>query len=454
MKINNKTRLQLKIQSGLFVILFVLFCGILAWLSTQYKFTLDLSANQRNSLSEPTQRLLQGIPQALTITAFVSPVSEQKAALDTLFGRYRDQQPLIEYRSINPDLVPAQLREFNIQQDGEVVIEYNGRSENIRQLTELNVTNAIARLLRQGQRWVVFLQGHGERDPFADANHDLQLFGARLSQKGFQIETVKLTDTPQIPDNTDVLVIADPTSDMQAGELKLIEQYIERGGNLLWLSEPASGNRLDTISERLEIEFLEGVIVDPSTQLLGIDRVDYALAADYSPHPITRNIDSVSLYPTARAIEFLGEQSDWESTPLILTHSRSWNETGPLAGPISQSDEEGEQPGPLSIGLALTRSLQQESGELQTQRVVVVGDSDFLSNQFLGNGSNLDMGLNMLNWLSHDDNLIAISPRSAIDTQLELSPNQQLFLAAFFLLALPLLLLGSGIRIWLVRRRR
>ena len=60
----------------------------------------------------------------------------------------------------------------------------------------------------------------------------------------------------------------------------------------------------------------------------------------------------------------------------------------------------------------------------------------------------------MINWLSHDDTLIAISPRSAVDTQLELSPNSQLMIALVFLLALPLLLLTSGIRIWLVRRKR
>jgi len=125
-----------------------------------------------------------------------------------------------------------------------------------------------------------------------------------------------------------------------------------------------------------------------------------------------------------------------------------------MAGQITQGDNPGEQAGPLTIGLSLTRSLQKEDGELFTQRVVVTGDADFLSNQYLGNGSNLPLGLNMLNWLSHDDNLIAISPRKAIDSQLELTPTLQLSIAAFFLFLLPALLLGSGIRIWLVRRKR
>lgn len=454
MKINRKTRLQLKIQSGLFIILLLAFTGLLAWLSTQFSLSIDLTANQRNSLSEPTGRLLKNIDQPLKITAYVSPVNEMKETLDSLFQRYQDLQHNIEYVSINPDLVPDQLREFNIQRDGEVVIEYAGRSENLAQITESNVTNTIARLLRQGERWIVFLQGHGERDPYGEANHDLQLFASRLSQKGFQIETANLMQTTSIPDNTDILVIADVSSELLPGEIKMINQYIKSGGNLLWLSETGDENRLEALAEQLELEFLPGTIVDPSTQLLGLSRVDFALVADYPRHAITTAIDTMSLYPRAKAIQFHGEQSDWQATPLMVTHSRSWNETGELAGQITQGDQDGEQVGPLNIGFALTRSLQQPEGELNTQRVVVVGDADFLSNQYLGNGSNLALGLNIFDWLSYDDNLIAISPRIAIDTQLELSQNSQILIALLFLVILPLLLLGSGIRIWLVRRKR
>jgi hypothetical protein len=88
------------------------------------------------------------------------------------------------------------------------------------------------------------------------------------------------------------------------------------------------------------------------------------------------------------------------------------------------------------------------------QRVAIIGDADFLSNRYLGNGSNLEIGVNLLNWLSHDDQLIAISPRPAPDTRLELSPQKQIAIATFFLVLMPLGLLASGLRIWLKRRRR
>jgi len=104
--------------------------------------------------------------------------------------------------------------------------------------------------------------------------------------------------------------------------------------------------------------------------------------------------------------------------------------------------------------MSLARSQQDTNGQLFEQRVVIVGDADFLANSYLGNGSNLDIGINLINWLSHDDRLISISPRPAPDTRLELSTNEQLAIAIFFLLLLPLGLLISGLRIWLKRRKR
>lgn len=436
------------------MMLFIALIGLLAWLSTQYSFSIDLTANQSNSLSPATERLLKTIQQPIKISAYVSPANELKATLDTLFKRYQETQPLIEYQSINPDFAPDQLRQFNIQRDGEVVIEVSGRHENLRQISEANITNAIARLSREGERWVMFIEGHGERNPYGEANFDLQFFAARLAQKGFEIESVNLMQTTTIPDNTDILVIADNVSALLAGEVEMISRYVADGGNLLWLADVSKDTSLQSLAEQLELEFLPGVIVDTSAQILGLSRVDFALVADYPRHAITTDLSAMTLYPRARAIQFHGEQSDWQAVPLMVTQARSWNETGELKGQITQGDQDGEMAGPLSLGYSLTRSLQLDDGRLHTQRIVVTGDADFISNQYLGNGSNLDLGLNLFNWLSQDDNLIFVAPRSALDTKLELSSNSQLFIALFFLLILPLSLLAAGLAIWLHRRKR
>lgn len=454
MIVNASLRRQIRLQSSLFLLLFIIVLGLLAWLSQRYPVSFDLSKNQRNSLSEESLRLIQLIDRPLKITLFVSPANDNREVLERLFQRYAQHQLNIEFKSLNPDLYPGLLNQHDIRFDGESVIEFSGRSEKVSQITEANITNAIQRLMRQGERWLVFLQGHGERNPYSDANHDFSGFAGQMAGKGYTIENLNLTQTNSIPDNTDVLVIASPMVPMLPGEVDLLKAYLEAGGNLLWLADPEqTTDGLERIADLLAIEFLPGVVVDPNSQLLGLDRVDFALVGEYPRHAITRNINSISLFPQAQALEYHGDDQAWERLNFLLSGSDSWNETGPMTGEIFNGDHDDEVIGPLTLGLTLASSGEDDSGQVQRQRIAVIGDADFISNRYLGNGANLEIGVNLLNWLSHDDNLISISPRPAPDTRLELSQTAQLVIGFGFLLVLPGLLFGTGLRIWLKRRK-
>ncbi|NCF35531.1 MAG: ABC transporter [Gammaproteobacteria bacterium] len=454
MRVDSRQRLQYRIQSGVFLVLFIALLAVVAWITERYPFTIDMSANERNSLSQESARLVAGIEHPLEVTLFVSPVNDSKPLLEALFERYRLLQPNIEFQSLNPDLHPDLLRTHDIRYDGEVLLEYRGRSEKLSQVDEAAVSSAIQRLLRQGERWLVFLDGHGERSPYREANHDYSLLATKLASKGYSIESLNLTQTSSIPQNTNVLVLASPRVALLPGEIELLRKHIDRGGNLLWLADPDQASEgLNLLAEHLTIEFLPGIIVDPNSQLMGLDRADFALVGEYPRHPVTQNLASLSLFPQAQAIEFYGEDS-WQQQIFLRSDSRSWNETGELRGEIFNGDHDDENQGPLNIGLTLARSHENDDGEIYNQRIAIVGDADFLSNRYLGNGSNLDIGINLLNWLSHDDQLIAISPRPAPDTRLELSSEKQISIALFFLLLLPLGLVVSGLRIWLKRRKR
>ncbi|MDC1286573.1 GldG family protein [Gammaproteobacteria bacterium] len=454
MRLNSRARLQLRIQSGVFLLLFVGLLALLAWLSQRYPVTIDMSTNQRNSLSQETVRLLEQIDTPIDVTLFVSPVNERKPTLQKLFNRYRQLQSNIRVQTLNPELHPDLVRTHDIRYDGEVLLEYLGRNEKISQISETNVSNAIQRLLRQGERWLVFLQGHGERNPYGEANHDYSLFATQLAGKGYTIENLNLAQISSIPDNTDVLVLASPRVALLPGEIRLLREYIDAGGNFLWFADPEQAlEGLEPLGESLASGFLPGIIIDPNSQLMGLDRIDFALIGEYPRHPITRNLGSLSIFPQAQGIEFYGDEN-WQRQNFLQSDERSWNETGELDGDVFKGDNDDENSGPLTIGMSLARSTQDDAGQLFEQRVIIVGDADFLANRYLGNGSNLEIGINLVNWLSHDDRLISISPRPAPDTRLELSSTEQLAIAIFFLLALPLGLLFSGLRIWLKRRKR
>ena len=454
MKLNSRARLQLRIQSGVFLLLFIAVLVLLAWLSQRYPVTIDMSSNQRNSLSQETVRLLENVDAEIDVTLFITPINDRKPALEKLFERYRHLQPNMRVQSLNPELHPDLLREHDIRYDGEVLLEYRGRNEKITQISEANVSNAIQRLLRQGERWLVFLQGHGERNPYGEANHDYSLFSTQLASKGYTVEDLTLSQIGSIPDNTDVLVLASPQVALLSGEIRLLQEYIDGGGNFLWFADPEqAADGLEMLGESLASGFVPGVIADPNSQIMGLERIDFVLIGDYPRHPITNNLSSLSLFPKAQGIEFYGDEN-WERQNFLQSDIRSWNETGDMGGDIYKGDNDDEISGPLTIGMSLARSQQDANAQLYQQRVAIVGDADFLSNTYLGNGSNLDIGINLINWLSHDDRLISISPRPAPDTRLELTTREQLAIAVFFLLLLPLGLLTSGLRIWLKRRKR
>ncbi|HKJ52117.1 MAG TPA: GldG family protein, partial [Gammaproteobacteria bacterium] len=441
---DSRQRLQYRLQSGVFLLLFVGLLAALAWTSSRHAISIDMSANQRNSLAPESARLVAEIEYPLKATLFASPSNDARPLLEALFERYRELQPLISFESLNPDLYPDLLRAHDIRYDGEVLLEYQGRSEKVSQVNEASVSSAIQRLLRRGERWLVFLEGHGERNPYSEANHDFSLFSRQLASSGYTIETLNLTLSTSIPKNTDILVLASPKVPLLPGEIELLVKYIDQGGNLLWLADPEqASDGLELLTDRLGIEFLPGIVVDPNSQLMGLDRADFALVSEYPRHPVTQNLGSLSLFPQAQAITYHGGD-DWHQQVLLSSDSRSWNETGSLKGDLLRGDDDDEIQGPLKLALTLSRD-REDDADTSEQRVAIVGDADFLANRYLGNGSNLEIGVNLINWLSLDDGLISISPRPAPDTRLELDKIEQLTIAIFFLIFLPLALLGSGL---------
>ena len=83
----------------------------------------------------------------------------------------------------------------------------------------------------------------------------------------------------------------------------------------------------------------------------------------------------------------------------------------------------------------------------------MIGDADFLSNSFLGNGGNREFGQRLFDWLLQDDALIEIADKGAPDRRLELSAASLGLIALGYLFVLPGGLLLTGMLIWWRRRR-
>jgi len=451
MKVTLRSRRLMWLQNLLFVALFLGVVGLVGWLSTQYNYHADWTEGGRNTLSETSVALLGEVSQSVAITAFVRESPVLRKHITELVARYQRYKVDFELKFVNPDADPQRVREMNITTEGEMVIESAGQQVRTKQISEEGISNALQKVLRGGERKIAFLQGHGERDFLGAASYDVSSWAQQLQAKGAQLYGLNLASVAAVPDSTSLLVIAGPQADLLPAELVAIQGYLDDGGNLLWLAEPGNLFGLSGMGKQMGIEFLPGTIIDPNVsqvgmQLFGTDDPRMVLVASYGVHPVANDFDFNTLFPMARGIE-VDEVGEWQATTLLKTLSNVWAESGEIAGSVGF--DASDIAGPLNIGVALSR----EGGDAQ-QRVIVIGDGDFLSNGYLGVGGNLQLAMNIANWLVSDDALLSIPAKSSSDITLEMDEFELAIVGVIFLVALPLLLLGSGFFIWWRRRRR
>ncbi len=455
MEITKKNRNQLRIQNIVFIILLSISIALLAGLSNKYNFESDWTKNNRNTLSDVSIKLLQQIPAPVKITTFIPDgnLLSNRQYIKELVGKYQKYKKDITLEIINPDTSPDLVRQLKVTSYGEVVVEYEGRNEHITQLKEQTLSNTLQRLLRQGERRLLFVTGHGERKPDGRANYDWNDFSEKLKIKGITTELLKLNETPNIPDVA-AIVIASPQVDYLPGEVKLIIDYVKRGGNVLWVQEPGKSLfGLQPLAELLGINFYPGTIVDPTAQMMNVNDPSFSIITNYPAHAITRDFQYISIFPKAVGIIHAAVKEDWLAKPFLQTVARSWSETGVLKGAIDYNADT-DIVGPLTIGLSLTRKDKEETADKNSkkQRIVILGDGDFLSNTYLGNQGNLNIGHNIINWISNDDSFISIPSSSAADSQINISDLTGAVIGLFFLIILPLGLIVSGTLIWYKRR--
>lgn len=446
MEMSHRMRWYLRIQNVLFTVLVLALLGSVAWLGERYSIAFDWTANQRNSLTEDSVALLESLPSPVAITAFASENEMLRAGIRALVGRYQRVKPDVTLEFVNPDLSPEQARAAGVRFDGTLVIRYQGRDEQVSDANESAISQAIARLARGKETWVVFMTGHGERAHDGRANFDLATLGAELSQQGLHLQALNLAANA-LPDNTGILVVAGPRTAWLPAEAARVREYLDAGGNLLWLADPEGIAPLPELAAALGIDVESGTVVDATTQLLGVADPTVAIVTEYPSVGPTAGFDLMSLFPRAAGLA-AREDSGWKATPALRTLPNSWRETGTLAGSVRP--DENDEVGPITIAYALERAKPQAG----TQRVIVIGDGDFASNAFIGNQGNLDLAVNLFNWLAAEDALLNIRVKEAPDVTLDLGRGAQIGIAFAFLLALPLLLFGTGLLVFMRRRRR
>ncbi len=530
MNINSQTRLHLTLQNYLFLGLILVLFGLLAWLSTRYHWQIDWTMDNRNSLSETTVQILEELRLPLTITAFAEKSGETREGIKGLIERYQRHKTNLELRFIDPLTSPSEVKEKGIKINGELIIEYQGRSEHLQTLSESELTAVLQRLARQGNRLITFLQGHGEPSPTGFSDQDINHWANQLEKAGFMVEKLNFGENASLLHKTNVLVIPSPQTKLLPAEVTAILDYINNGGNLLWLLNPSAQLQgLELLAEKLKLTVHPGMILDPVGQLFGVNNPSVVTISTegYGEHSITVGFENyLTLLPQAVGLQIEPDEK-WELISLLKTHPQAWSEVGAIQEGAVEYNEGTDINGPLDVGFALKRTLElttashvqspkeetadqklaaQESSEAKPsvkegkeaentmsetldehatedhekdheegneeehkhesnqgsaessesgleQRIVIIGDSDFLANSLFQYAGHSELAMRILNWLSSEDSFIEIPPKMATDSKLQLSDNLVILLGLFFLFVLPISLISMGILVWLHRRK-
>jgi hypothetical protein len=448
---------------GLFAILLLAVAISSGWLVARHDRAWDWTATASNSLTRESLLILARLESPLRATIFAAPDTPLGKAIEHFLARYARVLPDMEIVSLDPQLFPEQARDADVSLAGQILLEYRGRRETLNEVSERAISAAISRLFETRRPWVAVIEGHGERAIDGAAGADLGRFGQELKEQGYLARPLDLAAFRDVPDNTRLVILSTPDIALFPGEVEGLSRYLDRGGNLLWLLDPGPLNGLDPVAEQLGLTILPGVVVDAAAARLGFDNPAVAVIADdpdavfplpgTTPTVAPRGAQAppAAVFPGSVAFE-TQVAPGWTLFAYLATGAQSWNETGQVAGEINRDEVVGERSGPLPVVLAMTRTLPatDRNGAAEVdreQRVLVVGDGDFLSNAQLGAAGNRALGMRLLRWLSHEEALLELPPLPSAATPLILDSTWRMLLGLGALVVLPGLFLSIGLAV-------
>ena len=441
----------------------------------------DLTAAGSYTLSDQTVKVLSGLKTPVKVLVFDVPNGFQRFR-DSL-TMYTNASPNIQVEYVDVDRDPARAREYEIVAPGTVVMEYQGRREKVMSDREQDLTNNLIKVTTGRQVKAYFVQGHGEHDTLGNDQPGYASVVESLKRDNYTVDKVVIAQTEGgVPADAAVLIIAGPKTDYLQPEIDAIRTYLRKGGKALFLLDPPVGEAaratpmLEALLKEWGIGLGHDVVIDISGmgQLLGTGP-SVPVVANYPQHAVTENFNLLTAFPLAQSVNGLAgvELGTAKTENVINTSERSWSESDVKSlasgGKVSLDEKAGDHRGPITIGLSLSMDAPdappppaaekpadgQKPGEApkKTQmRIMVIGDSDFASNAAAGVQGNSDLFVNMSNWLTQQEDLIAIRPRDSGDRRVTMTADQQRRMVWLSLLFIPGLILGSGVYTWFQRR--
>lgn len=452
-------RIQLVMVSVLLLATFAMVMGIVY--KNNYRW--DATSEKIYSLSDQTEKLLEKLQgSAVEVLAFYPHDDPARANFEVFLRQCQLHHRQFRYNFFDPDRVPSLAKKYDVKTYYTVVLQYEGRSESIVSPNEETFTNALLRLSNPKKFNLCFVTGHGEIPSREENREGLSTFAATLDSMNYDMHDIILL-RDRVPDSCQLVVVAGPHQDFDQQEFKTLKEAFFAGKGVLFMidpMDPGTGKGFRDFFQEFGVIAGEDVVVDKMSRVVGGDFLVPLVNQYVMTHPITAHFDKPTFYPVSRSLQPSDHpEKGFDVVPIALTGNESWAETN--LSTLEQGDAafdpvSGDLQGPLPVVVAVeykAPEAKKDSKPAIPNRMVIVGDSDFLNNSYVGLSGNNEFALNIIQWLSQDDRFISIHPREPEFQPLFLTAGQRTLMLFSVVAALPLAaLVTGGTALW--RRKR
>jgi ABC-type uncharacterized transport system involved in gliding motility auxiliary subunit len=455
----------------LVIVVFLGILGLLNFLSIRHSQRWDVTATGVNTLSDQTQKVLDGLPAPVHVSAFMNPDERGAAAVENLLRNYEASSGgKLTWEPVDPVTNLGMAQQFGIRNYNTIVFQMGDKRQDSTGLTESDFTSALIKLTATAQPKVYFLTGHGEKSPDAQTQDSYLQMRRNLATENYQVETLNLATQGTVPSDAAVLVIASPRTPLLPEETRAINDYLDRAGHMFLMVDPRTAENAADLVQRWGITFSDGLVFDPASAFQRDPRAPVVVR--YGLHKVTESLARDSL-PIV-LVEATNINIAQERTPsLQITRLAETSGDRSFVKPIDAQGtdyvEGQDTKGPVVLAVAVEADAPNApapapaSGDATAPparpkaRAVIVGDSDFpsagieaLVSAFGGN--NRDFFMNSVGWLAGSEDLAAIRPKPPEQRPLFLGTAQRNTIIFGTMILLPLLILATGTMVWWGRR--
>ncbi|MCX6356628.1 MAG: GldG family protein [Candidatus Aureabacteria bacterium] len=454
------------------------------YLSYRHYKRIDWTKSSYYTLSDKTVNVLKELKVPVKVYVFYQPFHKVAGDIRELLNRYAGVTKNFEVEHVDPDKDPVRVRfllnKFKIPASSQanlVVFEQGDRNKYVydKDIIEMDYsgmrsrqaptvkafkgeqafTSAILNLTQAKQPIAYLVTGHGEKEIEDTRQGGLQVCSTLLERENIKVQKLAIYEKKEIPQDCDLLLVIGPREPFMDEEKKAIGRYLERGGRVLIALDPQTHSGLETPLRNWDVEVGNDMVVDPeSAQRMLFFSALNLFASNYGAHEITNDMKGrATLFAEVRSVKPGTENASLKATALVQTSAEGWGETS-MNDEQFRFDEGKDLKGPVTFGVAV-EAAPGKAGEkpLKNMRLVVIGDADFVANAQVTNLSNASFFLNIVNWLTSREKLIAIGPKMPEQTRVRLNAAQMSSIFWSTLLGMPALGLILGVVVWWRRRK-